>query len=115
MKRRKERRKRYSGKTHKTKAFLKVHVAKELKEGAKLNKRSVLVNKGDTVKVMRGAHKGKSAKVQKVSHVKSLVYLEGITARNARGVENLVPFQPSNLKLTALKGSAHRNKFMKGE
>ncbi len=115
MKRRRERRKIYSGKRHKTKAFLRVHVAKELKESTKLKKRSVLVNKGDTVSVMRGSHKGKSAKVQKVSHAKGLVYLEGITARNARGVENMAPFQPSNLKITALKESAYRKKFMKGE
>ena len=115
MKRKRERRKRYSGKMHEKKAFLNVHVAKELKESAKIQKRSVLVNKGDTVAVMRGAHKGKSAKVQRVSHVKCLVYLEGITVRNARGVENMIPFQPSNLKLTALKESAHRKKFMKGE
>ena len=115
MKRRRERRKRYSGKMHKTRAFLRVHVAKELKESAKLKKRAVLVNKGDTVAVMRGTHKGKSAKVKKVSHAKGLVYLEGITARNARGVENMAPFQPSNLKLTALKESAYRKKFMTGE
>ncbi len=115
MKRRRERRKRYSGKMHEKKAFLNVHIAKELKESSKIKKRSVLVNKGDTVSVMRGVHKGKSAKVQKVSHVKCVVYLEGITARNARGVENMIPFQPSCLKITALKTSAHREKFMKGE
>jgi len=115
MKRRRERRKRYSGKMHEKKAFLNVHVAKELKESAKIKKRSFLVNKGDTVTVMCGAHKGKSAKVQKVSHVKCVVYLEGISARNARGVENTIPFQPSNLKITALKESAYRKKFMKGE
>ncbi len=115
MKRRRERRKKYSGKLHKTRAFLRVHVAKELKDSAKIAKRAVLVNKGDTVTVMRGAHKGKNVKVQKVSHIKGLVYLEGVTARNARGVENMAPFQPSNLKLTALKESAYRKKFMKGE
>ncbi|MBD3398524.1 50S ribosomal protein L24 [Candidatus Micrarchaeota archaeon] len=113
MKRRKERKKKYSGKMHEKKALLNVHVAKELKE--KVAKRAVLVNKGDTVTVMRGAHKGKSAKVKKVSHAKGLVYLEGMTMRNARGVENMAPFQPSNLKLTALKESEYRKKFMKGE
>ncbi len=100
---------------HEKDAFLRVHLAKELKESSKIKKRSVLVNKGDTVTVMRGAHKGKSAKVKEVSHVKCLVYLEGISARNARGVENMIPFQPSNLKLTALKESAYRKKFMQGE
>jgi large subunit ribosomal protein L24 len=115
MKRRRERRKIYSGELHRKRAFLRVHVSKELKKGLKEKKRSVLVNKGDTVAVMRGAHRGKSAKVQRVSHAKGVVYLEGISMRNARGVENMVPFQPSNLKLTALKESAYRKTFMKGE
>ena len=115
MKRKRERQKRYAGKMHEKEAFLRVHIAKELKESSKIKKRSILVNKGDTVSVMRGIHKGKSAKVSKVSHVKCLVYLEGVTARNARGVENMIPFQPSNLKITALKESADRKKLMSGE
>ena len=115
MKRRKERRKAYSGKMHEKRAKLRVHVAKELKGSAKVEKRAVLVNKGDTVKVMRGTHKGKSAKVQKVSHAKGVVFLEGVTKRNARGVESSIPFQPYNMMLTALKESAYRKTLMKGK
>lgn len=115
MKRKKERRKIYTEKLHEKRARLRVHLPKELRESSKVGRRSILVNKGDTVEVMRGAHRGKSAKVQKVSHTKGKVYLEGITLRNARGVESLVPFPPSNLKMVSMKESAHRKGMVKGE
>jgi len=115
MQRRRERRKKYQGKAHEKVGMLRVHLAKELKTALKTKKRSVLVNKGDTVTVMRGSQKGKSAKVQRVHHGKCVVYLEGVTKRNARGVENATPFQPSNLKLTALKESSYRKELLKGE
>lgn len=114
MKRRRERRKRYTGKMHQKVAHLRVHVAKELKKSSGIKRRSVLVNKGDTVAVMRGKHRGKSAKVQRVSHARGAVYIEGITARNSRGVESMVPFSPSNLKITVLKESPHRKKLTGG-
>ena len=101
MKRKRERRKRYGAKLHQKKAHMRVHVAKEARGEKK--PRSEIVNKGDTVKVLRGDHKGKSAKVMRVSHLKRMVYLEGISKRNARGVEALVPFEPSNLIITGMK------------
>lgn len=36
------------------------------------------IKKGDLVKVVAGAHKGKTAKVEKTDAVKAMVYLEGI-------------------------------------
>ena len=115
MQRRRERRKKYQGKLHSKVGMLRVHLAKELKATLKTKKRSVLVNKGDTVMIMRGSNSGKSAKVQRVSHAKCVVYLEGLTQRNMRGVEGALPFQPSNLKLTALKESPYRKELFKGE
>jgi large subunit ribosomal protein L26e len=115
MQRRRERRKKYQGKLHEKVGTLRVHLAKELKATLKTAKRSVLVNKGDTVTVMRGSNKGKSAKVQRVHHGKCVVFLEGLTKRNARGVESALAFQPSNLKLTALKESSYRKELLKGE
>lgn len=115
MQRRRERRKKYQGKPHEKVGMLRVHLAKELKTTLKTKKRAVLVNKGDTVMVMRGSNKGKTAKVQRVQHGKCLVYLEGVTKRNMRGVESPLAFQPSNLKLTALKESPYRKELLKGE
>ncbi|MEW5997061.1 MAG: 50S ribosomal protein L24 [Candidatus Micrarchaeota archaeon] len=113
MKRRRERRKAFRGMLHRRK--LRVHLSGELKGKLGTGMRSLLVNKGDTVKVMRGGSKGKAARVARVSVLKRKVYLEGLTVRNRRGVESLIPFDPSNLMLTELKESAYRKGLLKGE
>ena len=74
-----------------------VHVSKELRQ--KINKRSMAVKKGDEVEVMRGKYKGTKGKVARVSHLKGKVYIEGITVKNARGTEVLVPIDPSNIQI----------------
>ncbi len=114
MKRRRERKKAFRGKLHKRKKLLHVHLSKDLRAKSAAKPRSMLVNKGDTVKVLRGSSKGKSAKVARVSAVRKKIYLEGISARNRRGVESLVPFEPSNLVLTEMKETPHRKGATKG-
>ena len=114
MKRRRERRKAFQGKLHKRKKLLHVHLSKDLKAKSGAKSRSVLVNTGDTVKVLRGSHKGKAAKVARVSSAKKKVYLEGVSSRNRRGVESLIPFEPSNLMLTEMKETPHRKGETKG-
>ena len=114
MQRRRERRKVYHGKIHRKKNMLHVHISKELKAKLGTKMRALLVNKGDGVKVLRGDNKGKNGKVARVSILKRKVYLEGITVRNRRGVESLVPFDPSNLMLTEVKDSPFRKEIFKG-
>jgi large subunit ribosomal protein L24 len=65
----------------------------------KAKKRSLLVKKGDKVKVMRGGFKGKEGKVAKVNYTRAVVFVEGLTQKGMRGKENMVPLQPSNLLL----------------
>ena len=96
-----ERKKRYNAPLHRKRKNLRVHVSKELKK-KDIKKRSIIVKKGDKVKVMNGKHKGKEAKVARVNHRDAKVYLEGLAKRTARGREMAVAFQPSNLQLTAL-------------
>lgn len=115
MKRRRERRKVFRGKLHRRRKTLHVHISRELREKLGVRMRSLLVNKGDTVKVLRGDNKGKSAKVARVSLLKRKIYLEGIAVRNRRGMESLIPFDPSNLMLTELKESPYRKEILKGE
>lgn len=115
MQRRRERRKIYGGKMHKRRKMLNVHVSKALKSKLGTKLRSLLVNKGDSVKVLRGDSKGKTARVARVSVLKRKVYLEGITVRNRRGVESLIPFDASNLMLMETKDSAYRKEILKGE
>lgn len=114
MKRRRERRKVFHGKIHTKKSALHVHLSKELKAKAAAKARSALVNKGDTVKVLHGDEKGKMAKVSRISVLKGKVYLEGVTTRNRRGVESLIPFEPSNLMLMEMKETQFRKDKLKG-
>jgi len=95
----------------KTKALLHVHVSKELKTRMKAKKRSLLVRKGDRVRIMRGSLNGKEAKVTKVNYQRAVVFLEGMTAKNAKGKETLLPFQPSNLLLVDVDMGGNRKEM----
>ena len=106
-----ERTKRYTAKLHKKKDFLNVHVSKELSKKLKKKKRALLIHHGDEVKIMRGSSKGKAGHVVKVDYIRSLIYIEGITKRTARGKEVLVPMQPSNLILTDLQKTPEREQL----
>ncbi|MEM4366629.1 MAG: 50S ribosomal protein L24 [Candidatus Anstonellales archaeon] len=86
------------------------HISKALRKKLGARKRSISVRKGDRVKVMRGEYKGKEGTVAKVNSKAGKVYIEGITVKNARGKEVLVPFDASNLLLTELVMSDERKR-----
>ena len=94
-----ERTKRYQAKLHQKRSFMHVHLDKELRKKFNIKKRSLLIHKGDKVKVMRGSSKGKSGKIMRVDYNKRKVYVEAITNRTARGKELLVALDLSNLLL----------------
>ncbi len=106
-----ERKKYHKEKLHRRKKRLNVHLSKELRLKVKKKMRSLLVHKGDTVKVMRGPGKGKQAKVSKVSTLHRKVYAEGIVARTARGRESPIALEPSNLMLMALESTKERKRI----
>ncbi len=106
-----ERKKYYSEKLHMKKKRLHSHLSKELRSKLKNKKRAIQIRKGDTAKVMRGPGKGKQAKIAKVSTVKRKVYLEGITAKTAKGRENPIALEPSNLLLVALESTKERKEL----
>lgn len=108
MKAKTERKKRYSAKLHRKKKLMHVHLSKDLRAKLKGRKRAVLVRKGDKVKVMRGTHAGFAGKVARVNYNKMKVYLEGLSVKNARGTEMLLPFEPSNLILIELEATKER-------
>ena len=84
-------------KLHEKKKVLSAHLNKELKK--KLKKRSLLVKKGDTVKIMRGKFKGKEGKITSVEHKKGKVFVEKITRKKSDGTEVFIPLKASNLLL----------------
>ncbi len=110
-----ERKDYHSEKLHKRKNRMHSHLSKELRSRLKSKKRAVSLRKGDTVKVMRGPHKGKEAKVSDVNVVRRKVFLEGITVKNARGRELPVPLEASNLLLTALESTPERKEIFSEE
>ncbi len=103
-----ERKKYHKEKLHKRKKRLNVHLSKELRSKVKKKIRSLLVHKGDTVKVMRGPGKGKQAKVSRVSTLNRKVYVEGVVAKTARGRESPIALEPSNLLLIGLETTKER-------
>lgn len=107
-----ERKKRYSAKLHERRKHLHAHVSKDLRKKLKVKRRSLLLHKGDTVRVMRGFSKGKQAKIIRVNYIKRRVYLEGITGKTARGKEVPYAFEPSNMLLLALETSDKRKDIL---
>ncbi|HIH17846.1 MAG TPA: 50S ribosomal protein L24 [Nanoarchaeota archaeon] len=80
--------------------FLSAHLAKDLKK--KYLRRSFPLRKGDTVKVLRGAFKKRTAKVSSLNPRTLKVYLDGIQKQRRDGTKVNVPLEPSNLMITEL-------------
>jgi len=99
---RKQRLFRYTASNHLRQRFVHAHIAKELAAKLGIKRRSIGVRRGDTVKVMAGAHRGKSGKVSGVDLHKAVVFVEGITRKNARGKETQIPISASNIYITEM-------------
>jgi large subunit ribosomal protein L24 len=88
-------------KNHRMKKNICVHVAKETRKTLKLP-RSVVIRKGDSIKVLRGDHKGKSGSVLEVDKKNGVVFIEGITRTNSRTKKEVpIAIQPSNIILVS--------------
>jgi len=64
--------------------------------------RSLPVRSGDTVRVMRGDHKGFEGKVSSVDRKKYRIYVEGLTREKVDGTTIFVPVHPSKVMITKL-------------
>ncbi len=91
---RKQRKYRAKSPLHIKQKFIHIHLSKELKE--KYNTRSLMPKKGDKIKIVRGEHKGKIAKINKISLKKSKIFVEGIEMVKKDGNKSMVPIEPSN-------------------
>ncbi len=96
---RKQRKELYSKPLHARKAELHVHLSKELKAKLATKKRAVLVRKGDRVSVVKGRFQGKGGKVMSVDYKDYVLYIEGITVRNAKGEEKVAAIRPESVIL----------------
>lgn len=77
------------------------HLSPELKSSHNTN--SVPVRVGDTVRVMRGDHRGFEGKVTRVDRKKYRIFIEGVTREKVDGSTTLVPIHPSKVMITRLK------------
>ncbi len=68
----------------------------------KYGKRSVRVNEGDSIKIVRGEFKGVDGKISKVSPQLNSVVIEGIKKEKTKGDKFDVYIHTSNLVVTSL-------------
>jgi len=64
--------------------------------------KSLPVRSGDTVRVMRGDHKGSEGKISRVNLKKHRIYVEGLTREKVDGTTISVPIHPSKVLVTHL-------------
>ena len=75
-------------------------LSKDLRK--KYGKRSVRVNEGDSIKIVRGEFKGVNGKIGKISPQKNSVTIEGIKKEKTKGDKFDVYIHTSNLLVTSL-------------
>ena len=98
---RKQRRQVRNAPMHQRKRYLKCRLDEFLQEEYGL--RSLVIKKGDLVRIMRGQFRDTEGKVTGVSYSKGVVYQDNTTITKADGKEASVPIHPSNLLLVKLE------------
>jgi large subunit ribosomal protein L24 len=110
---RKQRRRIRNAALHEKKNLLKCRLDEFLQEEYGL--RSLVVKKGDLVKIMRGQFRDTEGKVTVVSHRTSRVFLDNATITKADGKEAPVPIHPSNLMLVKLELDDERKQLIESK
>ena len=68
----------------------------------KFGKRSARINKGDTVKILRGEFYGTAGKVTKILTRKNSITIHGVKREKVKGEKIDVPIHATNVIITAL-------------
>ncbi len=97
---RKQRKYRYHAPNHIRGRFITSHLSKELRD--KYKRRKVRIKKGDKIKVLRGQHKNKEGKVERIDVKRQKVYVQGIENVKRDGTKVFIPLHPSNLLIVGL-------------
>jgi large subunit ribosomal protein L24 len=80
--------------------FFAAHLSPELRAAQKV--KTLSVRSGDTVRVMRGDHKGFEGKVTSIDRRNYRIYVEGLTREKVDGTTVFVPVHPSKVMITNL-------------
>ncbi len=97
---RKQRKELYNAPNHKRRIVMSSHLSDDLEDAYGI--RSYPVRKGDTVKIMRGSHKGATGKVAKIDRSSYFITVDGVTMTKADGKEVARKIHPSNVMITQL-------------
>ncbi|MBU3967418.1 MAG: 50S ribosomal protein L24 [Euryarchaeota archaeon] len=98
---RKQRKYRYQAPLHLRHKFLGALLSEALKEKHKI--KTIPVRMGDTVKLLRGDHRGTEGKVASVDLVNMTITVDGVTVTKSDGTEVPRPVHPSNVMITKLE------------
>ncbi len=98
---RKQRKSRYQAPLHIRHKLMGAMLSPELRE--KHGIKSISVRSGDTVKVLRGDHKGKEGKVAAVNLKKMTITVDGVSVAKSDGTEVPRPVHPSSVMITKLE------------
>jgi large subunit ribosomal protein L24 len=90
---------RFNANLHQKKKLLHAHLSKELRAKLGVSRRSMLLRKGDKVRLRNGDDKGKTGAVMEVNYADVTIYIEGIATKNARGIDKMRAIQPSNVEI----------------
>lgn len=87
------------------------HLSPELR--ASQGVKTLPVRSGDSVRIMRGDHKGFEGKISSVNKKEYRVYVEGLTREKVDGTTIFVPIHPSKIMITHLNlDDKWRNKIL---
>ena len=96
----KQRRMLHQATDHVRHRFFAAHLSPELRASHLV--KTFPARSGDTVRVMRGDHKGFEGKVTRIDKRKYRIYVEGLTREKVDGTTVFVPIHPSKVMITNL-------------
>lgn len=96
----KQRKMLYQAPDHIRHKILAAHLSPELRASHIV--KSLPVRSGDTVRLMRGDHKGFEGKITRIDSARYRIYVEGLTREKVDGTTIFVPIHPSKVLITRL-------------
>lgn len=111
--RRKQRKYAHNIPMHGRTKFLNAHLSESLRQ--KHGVRAVGLRVGDKVRVMRGTHKGKEGKIERVDTKNYKVFVQKIEHVKREGGNSPYPLAPSNLLVVDLQNEKRRFAATKAE
>jgi large subunit ribosomal protein L24 len=96
----KQRRMIYQAPDHMRRKLLAAPLSAELQSSHGI--KTLPVRNGDTVRIMRGDHKGFEGKISRIDHANCRIYVEGLTREKVDGTAIFVPVHPSKVTIKDL-------------